>query len=334
MGKRFPRHAMLLSLLVPAVSAVLTVLLGVLMVSQWYSRSARADTEVVGRASPISSFRSDGWTSYVSEVHVVWTDPGGELHEVRFDVRDGSEWKSTEEFRLRYDPANPDVDAFPAGDDARRVTGVRPPWWGLSLVLPFLVLIGAVGAAWRVRVRRAEAAAACPPSRWRVVPLVRSAVVGATGGTVNVGVATMLVPVDADPPGRGGPVVSPPGAVWQPVMWGREVAALNAGDEVDARISEGRSGRAVIDTDGGHRIWPAGRLRASAHLPQHQAGTIGTAGAGRPRPSGWYLFAPVPGLLFGTILPSPWFTVPVVLVFLYSLVFFVWAWRGGVPHDL
>lgn len=333
MGRRFPRYAMVLSVLVPAASAVLAALLGALMVSQWNSRSARADTEVLGRASPISSFRSGDSTSYVSEIHVVWTDPAGELHELRFDVPDGSEWTSGEDFRLRYDPAHPDVDAFPAGDDARRVTGVGPPWWGLLLVLPFLALIGAVVAAWWVRVGRVGAAAACPPSRWRVVPLVRSAEVGATGGSVNVGVATMLVPLDVDPPAAGGAVVLPKGALWQPVMWSRELATLRPGDEVDARISGGRSGRAVIDTDRGFRIFPGGRLRAGTVLPRHRIGAMRTGG-GRPRPSGWYLFAPVPGVFFGAILPSPWFTVPVVVAFLYSLVCFLWAWRGGVPHDL
>ncbi len=328
MGERFPRYAMVVSLVVAAASAVFAALLGALMVSQWQAREARADTEVVGRASPISSFRSDGWTSYVSEVDVVWIDPAGEVHEVRFDVPDGSTWTSGEDFRLRYDPANPDAGAFPAGADARRVTGVHPPWWGLLLVVPFLVLIGAVAAAWRVRVRRADAAAASPPQRWRVVPLVRSATVGATGGSVNVGVSTMLVPLDA-----GGAVGPPRGAVWQPVMWGRGVAALRPGDEVDARIG---GGRAVLDTDGGHRIWPAGRLRDGdgAGPPRHHVGAIGAAGAGRARPSGWYLFAPVPGVLFGTILPAPWFTVPAVLAFFTSLVVFLWAWRGGVPHDL
>ncbi|MEV4518029.1 hypothetical protein AB0K00_54870 [Dactylosporangium sp. NPDC049525] len=335
MDGRFPRHAMVLSLLVSAAAAVLAVALGALMVSQWYSRSDRADTEVVGRPSPISSIGSDGWTSYVSAVEVVWTDADDEVHIVRFDVPDGSDWSSREEFRLRYDPANPDVDAFPAGDDARLVTGVHPPWWGLFLVLPFLLFAGAAAAAWRVRVRRAHAAAAGPPSRWRVVPLVWTGTVGATGGSVNIGVATMLVPADADPPEPGiGPVVPPPGALWQPVMWSREVADLRAGDEVTARISEGRAGRAVIDTDGGHRIWPSGRLRAGAYLPRHRTGAIRHASATWPRPSGWYLFAPVPGILFGMILPSAWFTVPLVVAFFYCLVFTVWAWRGGVPHDL
>jgi hypothetical protein len=92
MDSRFPRRAMAVSLLAIAASTVLAAVLGTLMVTQWYTRSDRATTEVVGRASPISATGSDGWTSYVAEVEVAWTDDQGELHRVRFDVAPGSEW--------------------------------------------------------------------------------------------------------------------------------------------------------------------------------------------------------------------------------------------------
>jgi hypothetical protein len=316
---------MVVSLLVTAASTVLAAVLGTVMVTQWFTRSDRATTETLGRASPISAIGSDGWTSYVAEVEVVWSDEQGELHRVRFDVVPGSEWSSSSQFRLRYDPSRPDVPAFPAGADAGRVTGVRPPWWGLGLVLPFLVLAAGTALAWRVRIRRAHAAEAGEPQRWRVVPLRKSGTVGATGGSVTIGVATVLVPVSGD-----GVLPPPPGSLWQPVMWSDGVARLRPGDEVDARVG---GGRAVLDTADGHRIWPAGRLRPVGHLPRHQPGAVQTGG-GRARPSRWYLIAPLPTVLFGTILPAAWFTVPATVAFCYCLMFVLWSWRGGVPHDL
>lgn len=57
-------------------------------------------------------------------------------------------------------------------------------------------------------------------------------------------------------------------------------------------------------------------------------------GGGRARPSTWYLAAPLPAVLFGTILPAPWFTVPATVAFCYCLMLGLWSWRGGVPHDL
>ena len=332
----FPRRAIVITFLLPALGILIVGGICVGILADWYAKSDRATAVVTGRGSAVGEFGSDNTVRY----DVWWEDAGGDGHEAQYRVPDGSRLEDGP-FQVRYDPADPEGLVFPAGPDADRVIPPAPQWWVLFFLLPFVILAVGLALGWRSRIAGARAAAARPGVPYRVVPFVMESNQSGFGSsrTVDVGLGTVLLPagtpVDEEIYKPGRDLVLPPGALWQRAMWNRGFATLTPGHEVTAHITEGKGGRALLTTKEG-TVWPAGPL-SDKPFPKRVPVKVAyrTAVNSRVRPGKAYLVTP----LFGLCVAPAAIRTPLALLFLpyavllgYSLGIFAWGWRGGIPE--
>jgi hypothetical protein len=337
---RFPRRAIVISLLLPVLGTLLTGGIGVGILVSWYGHSDRATTVVTGRGDAVTGF--SGNETMIESVDVWWEDAAGDGHEAEFRVPEGSQLPQTRPFQIRYDPADPEGLAFPAGADASLVIAPQPPWWVLLFAAPFLLLTVGIIWGWWSRIRAARTAAAQPGVRYRVVPFAIRGTTGALGSTkeLDVGLGTLLLPADdpfdEDTFSTGRPLVNPPGSRWQRTMWSPGFACLTPGQEVTAHVGDGKDGRAVLVTADGP-VWPTGPLRDNS-LPRRQQVRVALRSPvnSRIRPGKAYLVAPLFGLCAAPAAfrsPGTLLLLPLAVLLGYSLGIFAWAWRGGIPGE-
>ncbi|MDP9794287.1 hypothetical protein J2S43_002799 [Catenuloplanes nepalensis] len=330
---RFPRRAMVISLLLPVIGTLVLGGIGVAILAGWFGHEGRATTVVTGRGD---AMRNGG--EITERMDVWWEDADGEGHEARFRVPGGSTLESGP-FDVRYDPADPEGIAFPAGAEAELVHAPSPPWWVLLFAAPFALLAGGVAWAWRRRVEAARLAAGRPGVPYRVVPIVFETAAGiGRSRTVDSGLGTLLVPPDVpfDPDACrvAGPVPELPGARWQHTMWSPGFGCLRPGQEVTAHVGEGKGGRAVLVTGDG-TVWPVSRLREGP-VPGLARVSGTSAINSRVSPGKDYLLAPLAGIFVAPVaLATPGFVLllPLVILFGFSMTIAVWAFRGGIPAD-
>jgi len=338
---RFPRRAVIISLLLPVLSTLLVGGACAVILASWYGHSDRATTLVTGRGDAVSGF--SGNETYTESVDVWWEDTAGEGHSAEFRVPAGSaEWPPSRPFQIRYDPADPEGLAFPAGADASLVIAPEPPWWVLFFAAPFLLLTAGIAGGWWRRIRAARTALAQPGVRYRVVPFAVRGTTGAIGSTktTDVGLGTLLIPADApfdeEAFRTGQPLARPAGSRWQPAMWSPGFACLTPGQEVTAHIGEGKDGRAVLGTADGS-VWPSGPLR-DKDFPRRQQVLVAFRSPvnSRVKPGKAYLIPPLFGLCAAPAAfraPGTLLILPFALFLSYSLGIFMWAWRGGIPGE-
>ena len=162
---RYPRRAIVISLLLPLLSTLVIGGIGTGILLAWHRHDTRATTVVTGRGDVISS----GSGNETVRVDVWWKDATGDGREARFRVPDGREYEQSRPFAIRYDPADPDGVVFPAdAAGAALIIPPAPPWWVLLPSVPFVLLTLGFGLGWLTRVRRTGWCRSCGGA-WPVV---------------------------------------------------------------------------------------------------------------------------------------------------------------------
>ncbi|WP_104431431.1 DUF3592 domain-containing protein [Kineococcus xinjiangensis] len=274
------------------------------------------------------------------DVTVEWTDAGGDAHRDDFYVHAEADAAVGVPFAVRYDPADPSGEVFPA--DLERASGpgedaMFTGFLGVSTGLVWLL-------GWAVRLGRNRwAAAAVGTSTGTPMELI---VMGAQYKRGRRTFAALMPPSSlTEPPlparrkllhrlssGRKAQVSSIQDRYYQAVVW-EPVLDQIAGALTPVTVYPCRGGRAVIVLPDGHRLTPAGRLLA------HEPGSWTLTPRGTPRKPARRTIATPFGLTWLILLPAAFIGVTsagllgvAIAVPCFALLGSAfWAWNGAEP---
>jgi hypothetical protein len=229
---------------------LVAIVVSAVPVLQYYEADSRAVAEASGVVTRA------GLGDDKDEGEVAWRDAAGAPHLARSTFYHPDQWPAGEPFAVRYDPAKPGGQVFPArGFDGYVESSVSGD---VALLVAVTLIYLLMLAGWLVRGLLAWAAASGTVSYWLALPLDG---VSQRAHSPTLALVPKAMAETGDPEGQGYGVVLPEGSRWQRVLWDPALDRMQPGEVVTARIGSGWARRAVVELPDGTRIWPAGRLR-------------------------------------------------------------------------